>query len=295
MSDAQALRILRDAYWSSASAFLASLSARCLPWRSVFGSYAVIRRLEAHEFEGEYWCDICGETQPTELRDLSRLSFVRHRWGGLWSPQPALYAAFDLEQFARERPPSPTATDLRLFSDLLRLLRTQDPRARPSTVEPRIRAVLPRSNAWERRQILEILGYAGTLKPAGYATFFEQWVPFRGRPERIAVPKNGWAIRWTSGWAAMGCTGRRCTTGFASSRSSRTRTAARELSRNAASKRAQAALQKRPSAYPPSRNAGRWTTQTTAHVAAKSNRCTPIVRRQPKGLRSARSRPSCSA
>jgi hypothetical protein len=170
-----------------AAAFVASLGARRLDWRSALGSYAAARHLPRHSFVPSRVysadvCAVCGEYRAgAQERELSRFNFERCKWGGV-SHADVDYQAFDLERFLAEEPAEPCAADWLILRDILAAARRQRAGARVGDLEKALVTVV-KSNKDERRVLLEILGVCGVLQPAGQASFLRGFVNHDDRPE----------------------------------------------------------------------------------------------------------------
>jgi hypothetical protein len=178
-----------------AHAFVASLSSRRLEYRSALGSFAFARFLPHHEPEnssGRSLCDICGDPIADQHVDWNIQNFVRIKWGGMGHGQPS-YMSFDLDRFRELEEMTPTSEDWALLERILTIAATQNPRARPDHLERAINKTLP-SNRHERRVLLQILGFAGILKPRIVIPIFDRFVPFteRGTETELAYPFSAW-------------------------------------------------------------------------------------------------------
>jgi hypothetical protein len=175
-----------------AGAFLASLTSRRLEWRSALGSYAAQLNLVEHRFihvGAGISCDSCSG-RADDLVDPNVLSFERLKWGGVRHVDP-YYAYFDLKWFDSFASPSPSADDVSTFRHVLQRVRALDPEARISNIEPSLRGLFP-SNTAERRQLIEVLGLAGILIPAGRPNYFSSR-PLLSEHEH-AGSKNDWGF-----------------------------------------------------------------------------------------------------
>jgi hypothetical protein len=186
-------------------AFLASLSTRRPELRSALASYHLARVLPDHEYEHRTMgtnaegrpvgsiCLICGMMGDGEEEyDLSVLSFERLKWGGVRFTDP-IYLGFDLSQAAKWQMVEPNQEDLDLMRELLNAIRqlaNSDPKARPQQLEKAITGVL-REGHYQRRVVLEILAFCGTLQPRGRPNFARGWIRYYDRPEAPEW-KNDW-------------------------------------------------------------------------------------------------------
>lgn len=169
-------------------AFLASLSLRALHYRSAIASYMNCESLTRHRHKRRddpgtaIYCDKCGALEVDEDSDMSVLNFERIKWGGVRHDQ-ILYNMFDLERFAAEGVPDPTRDDVAIFKAILETVASSQPDDFPGALEKRLKDVV-RSNANERKTLLEILACIGVLAPQQYDrpqrgkndwTFVEDW------------------------------------------------------------------------------------------------------------------------
>jgi hypothetical protein len=137
-------------------------------------------------------CGICGDPIADQPVDWNVLNFVRIKWGGMGHGQPS-YMAFDLDRFSELEEMIPSSEDWAVLQRILTIAATQDPRARPDHLERAIGKVLP-SNRHERRVLLQILGFAGILRPRDAEPMFDRFVPFAQRRSEteLAYPFAAW-------------------------------------------------------------------------------------------------------
>jgi hypothetical protein len=185
-----------------ALAFVASLSSRRLEYRSALGSLSFARRMPAHDAlctrSVSPFCDICGDYSKEETVDWNVLNFERFKWGGVRHDHPR-YIKFDLELFGRLEEMRPTQRDWDLLRTIVRLSRDQVADARPADLERSIGRVMP-SNKSERRQMLQILAYAGVLQPRSQPSLLDTFTPSYSRVSPPAA-KLDWSfpIAWWRG------------------------------------------------------------------------------------------------
>ena len=176
--------------------FLASLSTRRLDRRSALGSYAYAQHFPKHERKVEAnrpqssMCLICGDGELTTKTDLNVENFYRHHWGGFMHTKP-LYAAFDLDQARWLDDCEPTAEDVAIMGRLLDIVAGLPPEGTPNDIV-RAGARVLKSNAWERRVLVNILGYAGVLEAPGHPGWSEQFVPFYKTLAFPGTPRSDW-------------------------------------------------------------------------------------------------------
>jgi hypothetical protein len=166
-------------------AFLASLSTRRLDWRSALGSYAVARHLPGHPHSGPAsgsYCTTCGSSGgPGHAgpHDLSVLNFERYKWGGVRHLNP-VYAALDLELFAKAEKPIPRAEDFAILDRAVEAARDMDAGARLDDLERELGKHLA-SSKHERRVLIQILGYCGVLQDPDHPGFLEVFRDYSAR------------------------------------------------------------------------------------------------------------------
>jgi hypothetical protein len=190
-------------------AFLASLSTRRLELRSALGSFSFAAQFADHQLvehargplpSGRLQCGLCGLYGhfAAEQQDLNILSFERWKWGGVRHENP-LYCWFDLTQFEKASLAPPTQEDYSILARLVEIASSLPAKARPSELERRISKVI-KSNSWERRVLIQILGYCGVLKPAGRCGFLQAFTSGEHR-DRPPDHTNDWSypVIWWRG------------------------------------------------------------------------------------------------
>lgn len=184
---------------SVAGAFVASLSSRRLELRSALGSFAVLQHFPRHGTPIERGpCPVCRAYNRTSRReDLNILNFERFKWGGVRHEDP-LYAALDLELFARVKPPSPAPDDVRLLRAMLDAIKAAPPETSSASLQKHLAKVI-RSNKPERDMLIGILGLCGILGTAEHPGYLRQFVPASARelPPRRFVDMAYPACWWT--------------------------------------------------------------------------------------------------
>jgi hypothetical protein len=160
------------------NAFIESLSSRNLAARSALGSYAHALHLARHAYEEneeDEGCAVCGAAKKATQYDLSGRNFRRLKWAGNVEQGELDYIGCDLEQFAKLRPVKPSEEQLEVMRGVLDALRKLPKTARLSDLNKSL-AGLFKSDKHERQVVLEILGYAGILKPKGVPSYFDGWI-----------------------------------------------------------------------------------------------------------------------
>lgn len=188
-------------------AFLASLSTRCLEFRSALASFAFASHFPDHQLEssesfrvpsGATCCTVCGffEFEIPKAENLNVLNFERHKWGGV-RHDDLIYAWFDLSQFRLETHIEPTKDDVEILRNILRISASLPDEARPSVLAKELRGVL-KSNLDERRVLIEILSKAGVLRPRNRPSYDREFV-YPSLREHTGEHHNDWgypAIWW---------------------------------------------------------------------------------------------------
>lgn len=169
-------------------AFLGSLSARRLDWRSGLASYFIARQLTPHKYHKavsghgytngvishtSYTCGICRDLQYGIIGDefyrdvdLNVLNFERIKWGGVRHGHLD-YTLFDLQQLHLADIPAPAEEDIRVFKEILQVIENSQADDYPGTLEKNLSPVL-KSTKEERKILIEILACIGVLKPGSY-------------------------------------------------------------------------------------------------------------------------------
>lgn len=185
-----------------ADAFAVSLPSRRLELRSALGSFAVLQHFPRHAAvppaQRGAGCPVCGAySRAAQPEDLNVLSFERFKWGGVRHDDP-LYAAFDLEQFARLPPVSPTAADVAALRALLNAIEAAPPKTSAAKLEKHLAKTI-RSNKAERDIVVNILGVCGILATAAHPGYRRDFVRADARelPDRHYVDTAYPACWWT--------------------------------------------------------------------------------------------------
>jgi hypothetical protein len=182
------------------NAFLASLSSRRMEWRSALGSLGTIFHLPSHSFVSagdSKTCAVCGTYAKSPKADISVLNFERLKWGGVRHEQPH-YASLDIEWFSAMPHPKPKDQDLAILKAVINKISQLADNARPGSIEKALVGLFP-SNAWERRTVVDILGFAGILIPRGRPTFWQEYPIYVEREQPAG--KNDWhyPVLWWTG------------------------------------------------------------------------------------------------
>ncbi len=181
-----------------ADAFVTSLTSRCLDHRSALGSFAVLRHFPEHLApRSNRLCAVCGEYATNRSpHDLNILNFERFKWGGVRHGSP-LYAALDLDLFARSAPCKPIADDVEALRRLLQTVRGVPLATTAAELQRHLSPVI-RSNKSEREILIGILGLCGILATGEHPGHFPRFVPHAKRelPARrfvdMAYPACWW-------------------------------------------------------------------------------------------------------
>lgn len=169
-----------------AHGFLASLGGRP-EWRSALGCYAFFRHMPKHKYSPKgptdgpsprNWCVICGDFNYPFPQDLNFINYMRFKWGP--AQEKILDAAFVLERFLAEPRSEPTAADFQTLRCILDTAASLPPSARPDDLEKAV-AKLLKTNKYQRRAVLEILGFCGILQSRQCASFLHRFVNIEDR------------------------------------------------------------------------------------------------------------------
>jgi len=166
--------------------FVSGLSSRRLDWRSALTSYVLGTKISAHKYisigsgttyqnglpiTSSTTCKRCnhhgmiGWKQYQEF-DLNVLNFERIKWGGVRHGQ-IIYMMFDLQRFDAEEVSKPTPQDRTCLKNILHTIKTSAANDTANTLAERLRPIL-KSNANERRTLIEILASITLLQPHNY-------------------------------------------------------------------------------------------------------------------------------
>lgn len=194
-------------------AFLTSLSTRRLEIRSALGSYSFASHFPDHKLtaqtatsvpSGRLRCRICGlyGSSAADGQDLNVLSFERWKWGGVRHTNP-LYCWFDLSRFEATADPAiqPREEDYAILARIVTAASSLVPNAKPNELEKCISKLI-KSNAAERRVLIEVLGYCGILKPASRSGFLQAFTSAEQcNHDRPPDHKNDWGypVIWWRG------------------------------------------------------------------------------------------------
>lgn len=174
----------------AAKAFLSSLSARRLDWRSGIASYYIAKLMTPHPYtpvesgrsyeDGKitavsYTCKFCRNLKHGVIgnenyvdRDLNVLNFERIKWGGVRHGD-LLYTLFDLKQFKKEQIPEPNAVDIAILKNMLRAIDSCKTGDYPGVLRDKLKEIPElKSNKNERSILIEILACIGVLAPRSY-------------------------------------------------------------------------------------------------------------------------------
>jgi len=183
------------------AAFAASLDSRRMDTRSALGSYAHVLHLARHTFEAgkrSSACTVCGASKLANKVDLSSRNFRRFKWAGNIEQGDLEYIGCDLQEFAKLKTVPQPEGGFAGMRGVLDAIRSLPKTAQLSELNKALAGQF-QSNKHERQVVLEILGYAGVLKPKGWPCFFDGWV----RPADRKEPSNFYKKEWqfpVSGW-----------------------------------------------------------------------------------------------
>ncbi|WP_455816200.1 hypothetical protein [Pseudomonas cerasi] len=174
----------------AAHAFLASLSAKRLDWRSGVASYTLARQMAPHHYapivsgqrfrpDGSLWstshtCTVCRDVVPGLTigaeryvdEDLNVLNFERIKWGGIRHGQ-LIYTWFDLQELERADIPQPTDEDIAILRSILSTIESSLATDHAGALEKQLATVVKASKD-ERRTFINILAHLDVLRPASF-------------------------------------------------------------------------------------------------------------------------------
>lgn len=171
-----------------ADAFVASLGSGGLALHAVLGRYVIARHLPRHACTPsalsptkEDRCGVCGYFDGAFLAadDLPRLAAC-------------------LEHFADLPPPVPTPADAEQLRAIIAAIERAGPGATRAAADRAVASVLKaagqRTNAYQRRGLLETLAWCNVLAPRARPGFLHAHVPFDQRLERNewGYPLGSW-------------------------------------------------------------------------------------------------------
>lgn len=189
-----------------ANAFLYSLSARELEYRSAMGSYWYAVAIPSHSFDyakNNYTCPVCAwnawHTWDTGRHGgLNVLNFERCKFGGVRHTYGE-YALFDLEQFLLLPKVVPTDEDIRIFNRILACVSEIDPSKKVGELHKVITSKkIFKTNRNELQVLLDILGICGVLSSANNPCYVDRFTNYDGSRDPIeskndyAYPVNRW-------------------------------------------------------------------------------------------------------
>ncbi|MDR1888656.1 MAG: hypothetical protein LBQ81_04665 [Zoogloeaceae bacterium] len=171
---------------TAVKAFMASLSTRHLELRSGLASYFLAKSIPPHNYKkvisgysydtdgnityASHTCEICRDSrygiigdEEYENEDLNVLNFERIKWGGVRHGQ-IIYTLFDLQRLCEEEIPEPTAEDINIFKNILKIINESAPNEYPGLLRDRLSVALKSAKS-ERSVLIEILACAGILQP----------------------------------------------------------------------------------------------------------------------------------
>jgi hypothetical protein len=169
-----------------ARGFLASLSGR-LEWRSALGCYAFFQHMPRHKYSPKgpttgpnprCWCVMCGDFNYPFPQDLNLINYLRYKSGP--AEERVLEAAFILERFLNEPRIEPGPADINTLKSILDVAASLPAEARPDDLEKGVAGLL-KTNKYQRRAVLEVLGHCGILQSRNCATCLQSFVKMEDR------------------------------------------------------------------------------------------------------------------
>lgn len=166
--------------------FLASLSSRELLWRIGLPIFAIMKTFPRHQFtlaEGSDYdsiapCKICANFSATYEQEEDICDLLDG--GGVLTHNIADYL-YGLRAVRKLETPQPTGSDLAIFNEIL--LHISQTIGNIRELEKRLRTIPNfKSNAEQRRLLLETLGYCGVLRPVGHVSPYEEYICLASAP-----------------------------------------------------------------------------------------------------------------
>ena len=186
--------------------FLSSLSSRDLKYRSGLSSLAILQSLPMHSFmhrenEGpEYQCGICACNSTCNLKSLAVSKFAITSVGSFASYGDIYAYALCLKLQDILEPKSPKETDVKIFSEMIAILRDLPSDATANDAQKAIRKIKGfKSNEEERRYLLETLGYCGILETEEHAGFLTKFTKLGLAPSKSHNSDWSYPVSWWTG------------------------------------------------------------------------------------------------
>lgn len=156
--------------------FLSSLSSGRLDWRIGLSAYNILRMFPKHFIESNgVNCIICS-SKSYELVDFSFINSIRFNIGGIISGR-IYHLAFILQQHNKLPHVKPTKKDFDIFQSIIEIVRNAESNDSPSKVQKKIGKVEGfKSNAEQRKALLETLGFCSILETEEHKGFLHQFI-----------------------------------------------------------------------------------------------------------------------
>lgn len=187
--------------------FIASLSTNRMDLRSGLSVYAIVQTFPKHTFvlrENQQLsnvspCKICSYYPKAINVDLSNSNLYRFLIGGLLTHQIYDYA-FYLEQHNILSDIEPSDEDFRIFSDILEVIIDSDEKETPITLQKKIQKIkIFKSNADQRKGLLETLGYCSILETDKYKGLLKQYINLAVAPRKTHGSDWNYPMDWWNG------------------------------------------------------------------------------------------------
>ncbi len=166
--------------------FLASLSTRYLDWRCGLPVFAILQNFPQHDIIIEYWepvkdnvferCKICKFDKERKENFIFE-NQIRFEIGGLISHNLKNYFLF-LREHNKLEEVKPTQQDLEIFSTLMEIIiNVKDNENVKTEVQKNIGKIKGfKSNIYQRKVLLETLGYCGILETSEHKSPFHEFI-----------------------------------------------------------------------------------------------------------------------
>ena len=198
--------LLQIDYADIENAFLYSLSARSLEYRSALGSFWYASAIPEHDTDcglgvtGDTHCYLCGwnlRRPKLDIGNWNELNFERYKWGGIRHTQLE-YALFDLRQFLKLPKVTYTQEDVRILRNVLGCVSKLDGTDKAGKLrDVLVREKVLKSNRDEIEVLLNILGICGILSSDAAPCYRDKFADEYDRApvehtNDFAYPVNRW-------------------------------------------------------------------------------------------------------
>lgn len=187
-----------------ANAFLYSLSARRLEYRSALGSYWYAQSIPEHKSTHETSCNFCNWYEWSALSKNDKRdtgynihNFTRYKFGGVRHDH-LHYALFDLTQFLLLPKATPSSEDVKILQKILNCIKDLEPHNKAGKYANYLtKQKIIKSNSDEINTLLNILGISGILSTEKDPCYGDKFTPTNERyplehTNDFSYPLNRW-------------------------------------------------------------------------------------------------------